>query len=46
MASGYSDPDEHRNLSCNEDAVTFAASLVNQVNRDDIPQMVYIQRDM
>ncbi|CAG5116563.1 unnamed protein product [Candidula unifasciata] len=29
-----------------DDATTFAASLMEQVNREDVASMVYIQRDM
>ncbi|GFS15579.1 kxDL motif-containing protein 1-like [Elysia marginata] len=46
MASQEPDTDRHKDQAGTNDANTFAASLVGQVNQEDIPQMVYIQRDM
>ncbi|RUS80182.1 hypothetical protein EGW08_012071 [Elysia chlorotica] len=46
MASREHEPDRDKAMPSHDDATTFAASLINQVNREDIPQMVYIQRDM
>ncbi|GFO31883.1 histone-lysine N-methyltransferase SETMAR [Plakobranchus ocellatus] len=48
MASALPNDDAHLNQpqSQSDDATVFAATLVGQVNREDIPSMVYIQRDI